>query len=114
MGNVLFNADSTPGILSLIQGLRGPWPSWMIEKGINVNQFFTKDMFIFDEIKDANGHQTGASRIFVPKMTNMKARIKSNNKNFIDFLSKCLKIDPSVRMSAKEALQHPFITETIL
>ena len=40
----------------------------------------------------------------------MKARIKSNNKNFIDFLSKCLKIDPSVRMSAKEALQHPFIT----
>ncbi len=47
IGNVLFNADSTAGILSLIQGLRGPWPSWMIQKGINVNQFFTKDMFIF-------------------------------------------------------------------
>jgi serine/threonine protein kinase len=43
----------------------------------------------------------------------MKARIKSENKLFLDFLSKCLKIDPSQRLSAKDALQHPFITETI-
>ena len=46
----------------------------------------------------------------MPKMTNLKSRVKSNNKNFLDFLSKCLKIDPSVRMSAKQALNHPFIT----
>lgn len=57
--------------------------------------------------------KTGFCRIFTPKMTNLKARIKSNNKNFIDFLSKCLKIDPSARLSAREALLHPFITETI-
>jgi|688.fasta_scaffold457972_3 serine/threonine protein kinase len=46
-------------------------------------------------------------------MTNLKARLKSENKNFVDFISKCLKIDPSARISAKEALNHPFITEPI-
>ena len=49
----------------------------------------------------------------MPKMTNIKSRLKTNNKNFIDFLSKCLKIDPSARFSAKEALSHPFISELI-
>jgi serine/threonine protein kinase len=44
-------------------------------------------------------------------MTNLKSRVHSENKHFLDFLSKCLKIDPSARLSAKEALDHPFITE---
>jgi serine/threonine protein kinase len=46
-------------------------------------------------------------------MTNMRSRIQSDNKNFLDFISKCLKIDPSQRMTASKALNHPFITETI-
>ncbi len=29
-GNVLFNAETSSGLLALIQGLRGPWPSWML------------------------------------------------------------------------------------
>jgi serine/threonine protein kinase len=63
---------------------------------------------------DENKNKTGKSRVYTPKMTNMKSRIKCDNKNFLDFLSRCLKIDPSQRMSAAEALNHPFITETII
>ena len=47
-------------------------------------------------------------------MTNMKSRIKCENPLFLDFLSKCLKIDPTVRFSAKQALNHRFITEEII
>lgn len=54
--------------------------------------------------------KTGRCRVFTPKMTNLKARLKCADKNFIDFLSKCLKLDPSRRISTREALEHPFIT----
>ncbi len=49
---------------------------------------------------DSNRNRTGKSRIYTPKMTNMKSRMKCENKLFIDFLSKCLKLDPCQRMSA--------------
>ncbi len=110
----MFNAESSPSLLALIQGLRGPWPAWMLETGLNVNNFFTKDLMIHEDLKDQNGNLTGKSRIYTPRMTNMKARVQSDNKNFLDFLSKCLKIDPSQRITASKALNHPFITETII
>lgn len=40
-------------------------------------------------------------RLFIPKLTNLKTRLNCDDKLFIDFLSKCLKLDPSARMSAK-------------
>jgi serine/threonine protein kinase len=119
-GKVLFESDSVVGILARIQGLRGPWPSWMISSGSEVSKYFTKELIlmeeIMEEIKEGDHKKkckTGFNRIYLPKMTNLKSRINTDNKNFLDFLSKCLKIDPSARLSAKEALNHPFITETI-
>jgi serine/threonine protein kinase len=119
-GQVLFESDSKAGILAKIQGLRGPWPSWMLQTGTEVPKYFTKELILFEEITEETGEEgkrkirkTGFTRIYLPKLTNLQSRIQSDNKNFIDFLSKCLKIDPSTRISAKEALNHPFITVLI-
>ncbi len=61
-------------------------------------------MLIYEQLIDKSNSEkvrkTGISRIYTPKLTNMKSRIKCDNKNFLDFLSKCLKIDPSARLSA--------------
>ncbi len=47
-GQVLFENDNKIGILARMQGIRGPWPSWMIEKGEYVNKYFTKEMILFE------------------------------------------------------------------
>ena len=43
---MLFNGDCVAGILANIQGLRGPWPSWMLEKGKDVQKYFTKELIL--------------------------------------------------------------------
>jgi serine/threonine protein kinase len=47
--------------------------------------------------------------ILVPKRSSLRKRIRTNNEQFFNFLSGLLKIDPNDRLSAKEALNHPFI-----
>lgn len=93
-----------------MQGMRGPWPSWMIKQGQDVRKYFQKEMILFEEVCEEAGQdetgkkkkrKTGLYRIYTPKTTTLKARIPSSNKNFLDFLSKCLKLDPSQRFSAK-------------
>jgi len=73
-----------------------------------VQKYFTKELILFEEVMEETGEEgkkknrkTGFSRIYMPKLTNLQSRIQSDNKKFIDFISKCLKIDPSTRFSAK-------------
>jgi hypothetical protein len=57
-GKVLFESESevgAAGLLALMQGLRGPWPSWMLEKGRDVQKYFTKEMVLFQEISEEVG-----------------------------------------------------------
>lgn len=46
--------------------------------------------------------------ILVPKKTSLANRIRTDDALFLDFLTSLLRIDPYLRPSAKEALQHPF------
>jgi hypothetical protein len=60
--------------------------------------------------------------ILIPKRTNLKKRIKTNDDNFYDFIKGLLEVDPNLRynyifynkyrLSAKEALNHPWITQS--
>jgi serine/threonine protein kinase len=121
-GQVLFEGDSAVAVLAKVQGMRGPWPSWMLHRGAHVDQYFRKELVLFQELTEEAGQdedgrprnrKTGLLRLFRPKTTNLKARLRSNHPAFLDFISKCLKIDPSHRPSARELQLHPFITESI-
>lgn len=36
-------------MLARIQGIVGPWPEWMLDKGQNVENYFSKDNLLFLE-----------------------------------------------------------------
>ena len=47
-------------------------------------------------------------------MKNPSTKLKNNtNKNFDDFISKCIESDPEKRWSAQQLLQHPFLTNDV-
>jgi len=50
--------------------------------------------------------------ILVAKQTSLQSRLHNADKLFVDFVKSLLEIDPLKRPSAKEALQHPFMTAT--
>ena len=120
-GNVLFQNDSIQSMLARIIGICGPIPNWMYEKGKLVNDFFTKEKLLYmepnatDNNESINMNQTAQQErgkkvhILVPKRSSLRKRIRTNNELFFNFLSGLLKIDPNDRMSAKDALNHPFI-----
>ena len=118
-GNVLFQNDSIQSMLARIIGICGPIPNWMYEKGKLVNDFFTKEKLLYMEPNATDNNESENQtqpqekgkkvHILVPKRSSLRKRIRTDNEQFFNFLSGLLKIDPNDRMSAKEALNHPFI-----
>jgi serine/threonine protein kinase len=105
----------------------------MFEKGKLVNDYFSKERLIFMEINESlnnTGENTGNPNVFhnltksnqskqknkkmhilIPKRTHLRKRLKTNDEAFFDFIKSLLEIDPNVRLSAAEALNHPWIVE---
>lgn len=120
-GNVLFQNDSIQSMLARIIGICGPFPDWMFEKGKLANDFFTKEKLLYMEPNENNSSlnqsihiNTGKSKkihILVPKRSSLRKRLRTSDDNFYSFVKKCLEIDPNQRMSATEALNHPWIKD---
>lgn len=47
--------------------------------------------------------------ILIPKKTNIKARLKCDDEEFVDFVKKLVEVDQNLRPTATEALNHPFL-----
>lgn len=51
----------------------------------------------------------GQYDVLRPKRTTLKARVPAADDGCIDFLSALLTVDPSLRPTAAQALQHPWL-----
>ena len=129
-GEVLFHNRSISSMISKIEGLCGAFPIHMIRKGKYSKRYFTDAGLIFEEAERAL-HDTSKEfeegededeedhfYVLRAKATTMAEKLgftsvlRTENENlFIDFLTKVLVIDPENRLSAEEALLHPWIKQ---
>jgi serine/threonine protein kinase len=129
-GNVLFQNDSVQALLARIMSIMGPFPESMYKSGRHTDNFFTKDRIVYLEVleEDKNidnrhlseemielikRHRKPKKRtaLLVPKKTSLKARLRTDDGMFLDFVKCLLEVDKDKRPSATEALRHPWITE---
>jgi serine/threonine protein kinase len=116
-GYVLFQNDSVQSLLVRILGIIGEFPSSMLAAGRFVPQYFTQDGRLYKELEVTPELIASAPapdmvrriHLLLPKRSSLKQRMKIDDEDFLSFLSMMLKIDPSERLSASEALQHPWL-----
>lgn len=129
-GNVLFQNETVQGLLARVIGIVGGLPEDVYVSGKLINNFFTRERLLYQEVStDAkskqnehlsedmveliNKHRKSKKKVqvLVPKLSSLKARLRTSDLMFLDFVRCLLDTDRERRPSATEALRHPWIAE---
>lgn len=97
-GNLLFNPSSELDLLHQIQFQRGEIPFCLLKTSSKYSQFYTNNTL------NPNSSQTSLNTAFSSL---------PNDPFLLDFLHNCLTIDPKSRITANQALSHPWIQQAV-
>jgi serine/threonine protein kinase len=106
-GYPLFPAESESHLVGLIASVRGLPLATLLESSPRRANFF-----------DAAGHLRGAVgakgqpvKVHGVASQSLAAFMRTDDRDMLDFVERCLTWDPRVRMTAADALRHPFIAD---
>lgn len=105
-GKVLFPNDSIQTLLAKVVSIVGEVPDHVLSAARYSSRYFTKSKQVFER-REGNPEPV----IIKTKKSSLKERLQCEDDSFVDFVSKLLTLDQSLRPSAKEALQHSFLTQ---
>lgn len=100
LGRPLFNGIDEPEQMEMYMEVLGLPPFEMIDKSPRRNYFFDENYKVVSHSSSKKRRRVGSSSI--ASMT------KIQNPELLDLLSKCFKWEQEKRITASEALQHPF------
>lgn len=102
-GYPLFAGESETDQLFCIMETLGLPPSDMIQK--------SKRKKIFFDGKSPKYMESQNNKKRIPGSWKLEERVRTDDKNFLDFIARCIEWDPSKRMSPEEGFLHEFIQE---
>ncbi|KAL4155571.1 hypothetical protein PRNP1_007679 [Phytophthora ramorum] len=102
-GEVLFRNDSEQTLLARILATIGPIPASLLADREDLQQqLIDTGLFTVDHL----GNGVLVARLHVPTL---EQAVPTKDPEFLDFLRALLQIDPAHRLSAHEALTHPWL-----
>ncbi|CAD6934609.1 unnamed protein product, partial [Tilletia controversa] len=124
-GKILFPGRSNNHMLLLMQELRGKFTTKMIRKSKFSELHFDDTNAFLSFEKDKTTGQDTIRRVVISKPAeDLRARLLPTHiakrmrdtelkmtQNFVDFLNRTLELDPAKRISPKDALAHPFLSQ---
>eukprot|EP01017_Pseudomicrothorax_dubius_P032767 TRINITY_DN4324_c0_g1_i10.p1 TRINITY_DN4324_c0_g1~~TRINITY_DN4324_c0_g1_i10.p1 ORF type:complete len:622 (-),score=149.77 TRINITY_DN4324_c0_g1_i10:97-1962(-) len=118
-GEFLFPGRSPNHMLKLMMLAKGRFPHKLLKKGEYVHKHFDEDYTFLSQEIDPVTRETYVKRIMMPEKPTKEisammapfatADDQKTLKTFVDFLEKCLALDPSKRLTPEDGLSHPFI-----
>ncbi|KAI4382771.1 hypothetical protein MLD38_008689 [Melastoma candidum] len=104
-GEVLFPNERIVMILARIIGLIGPIEQEMLDGGQETSKYFTEEYHLFHVNED-----TDQTEYVIPRSSSLGDHIGASDLVFLDFLKCLLVINPARRPTAREALEHPWLS----
>ncbi|CAG9324761.1 DYRK4_8 [Blepharisma stoltei] len=106
LGYPLFPGENEAEQLLCMMEMKGTPPGSLLEISSRKNMFFDND----DRPKIVPNSK---GRMRYPSTKNLADKIRCNDPLFVDLIEKCLDWDPKERIKPADALQHPWILESI-
>ncbi|XP_044509824.1 probable serine/threonine-protein kinase dyrk1 isoform X2 [Mangifera indica] len=103
-GEVLFPNDAVAMILARMIGMLGPIDLDMLVNGQETYKYFTKEYDLFFE--------TDQLEYIIPEEYSLEHQLQVSDAKFIDFIRNLLEINPLRRPTAREALEHPWLSHS--
>lgn len=75
----------------------------MLQRGKHTSEYFTATNEIF--VKQDNDEMV----LLKPKVSSLQHRLKTSDALFIDFVTTLLQVEPNLRPTAQQALEHPWL-----
>ncbi|KAJ6432510.1 hypothetical protein OIU84_019697 [Salix udensis] len=106
-GEVLFPNDAVVMILARMIGMLGPIHSEMLMKGQETHKYFTEEYDLY-----YSNEETNQIEYVFPEESSLEHLLKISDVRFIDFMRNLLELNPLRRLTAKEALEHPWLSHS--
>ncbi|XP_011076696.1 dual specificity tyrosine-phosphorylation-regulated kinase 2 isoform X1 [Sesamum indicum] len=106
-GEVLFPNEAVVMLLARMIGLLGPIDMDMLQKGQETHKYFTKEYDLYYINEEANQLE-----YVIPEESSLEHHLQISDPEFLDFLRYLLEINPERRPTAREALQHPWLSHS--
>ncbi|ERN05239.1 hypothetical protein AMTRI_Chr08g166690 [Amborella trichopoda] len=104
-GDVLFPNDSLVMILARMIGMLGPIDMEMLEMGQETHKYFTKNYNLYHKNEETNQLEH-----IIPVESLLSDHLVVADDQFIEFISELLQVNPQRRPTAREALEHPWLS----
>lgn len=123
-GNILFTGQDNSQMLRAILECRGNYPPKLLRRGdpkLTSDHFNENFTFLGKEISKISGLQETKLLDFKKPTRDLKSRVMGQHTrgmsdievkeltSFVDFLDRCLALNPEKRITPDEALKHPFL-----
>ncbi|KAI8030548.1 putative serine/threonine-protein kinase dyrk2 [Camellia lanceoleosa] len=104
-GEVLFPNDALVMLLARMIGMLGPIDMEMLVKGQETDKHFTEeyDLYLINE-------ETNQLEYVIPEESSLENHLQVSDTGFINFVTDLLEINPERRPTAREALEHPWLS----
>ncbi|KAJ9539874.1 hypothetical protein OSB04_026380 [Centaurea solstitialis] len=104
-GDVLFPNDELVFLLARVIGMLGPIDTDMLMRGQETSKYFTDEFDLYHI-----NQETNQLEYILPQEISLEEHTQVSDTLFIDFVRELLEINPRRRPTAREALQHPWLS----
>jgi len=110
VGRPIFYGPSVEHVLAAQIALLGSIPERLMRASSLARLYFTADRELYTV--DPQGHPEGVYLVS-PVRTSLRDLVSHDDAQYLDFVESLLQFDPERRLSAADALQHPWLTAMI-